>query len=145
MNKYRFKLEKLLDLRKEKEEEAQKEFIEAQLNRDKTSQQQIESKNKYKFYSTNKPKESVIERKIRNNYLNALTLEINRISLKLENENIEVELKRKEVVERQVERKTVEKLKENGEEVFKKEQEDIEQKSNDEFALFGHIRKREGR
>jgi len=145
MNKYRFKLEKLLDLRKEKEEEAQKEFIEAQLNRDKTSQQQIDSKNKYKFYSTNKPKESVIERKIRNNYLNALTLEINRISLKLENENVEVELKRKAVVERQVERKTVEKLKENGEEVFKKEQEDIEQKANDEFALFGHIRKREGR
>ena len=145
MNKYRFKLEKLLDLRKEKEEEAQKEFIEAQLNRDKTSQQQIDSKNKYKFYSTNKPKESVIERKIRNNYLNALTLEINRISLKLENENVEVELKRKAVVERQVERKTVEKLKENGEEVFKKEQEDIEQKANDEFALFGYIRKREGR
>lgn len=145
MNKYRFKLEKLLDLRKEKEEEAQKEFIETQLNRDKTSQQQIDSKNKYKFYSTNKPKESVIERKIRNNYLNALTLEINRISLKLENENVEVELKRKAVVERQVERKTVEKLKENGEEVFKKEQEDIEQKANDEFALFGYIRKREGR
>ena len=145
MNKYRFKLEKLLDLRKEKEEVAHKGFIEALINRDKTIQKLENIKNNYKIYSVSKPQESVIERKIRNNYISALTIEINKVSLKLENENVEVELKRKEVVERQVERKTVEKLKEKGEEVFKKEQEDIEQKANDEFALFGYIRKQERR
>lgn len=145
MNKYKFKLEKLLDLRKEKEEAAHKEFIEAGINRDKTIQQLDNIKNNYKIYSVSKSQESVIERKIRNNYLNALTIEINKVSLKLDNENIEVELKRKEVVERQVERKTVEKLKEKGEDVFSKEQQDIEQKANDEFALFGYIRKQEGR
>jgi len=145
MNKYKFKLDKLLNIRKEKEEEAKKEFIEAQIKLNKTQEKLSELKDKFVKYSSANSEESVVERKIRNNYLNSLAIQIKEFSIKLENNKIEIEEKRKEVIARQIDRKTVERLKEKGKEVFIKEQDDIEQKANDEFALFGYIRNHGGR
>lgn len=55
----------------------------------------------------------------------------------------EVFFKREDAKKSQIERKTVEKLKEKEYENFKKEQERLETVFNDEMALYGHIRKLE--
>lgn len=145
MDKYKFKLEKLLNIRKEKEEEAKKEFMKVQREMKIIQDTLDELNEKLKKHSQGKPTESVIERKIRNNYINSVNIEIRNTEDALEKKKEEVEAKRKETVARQVDRKTVEKLKEKGQEAFDKEIENIEQKSNDEFALFGYIRNRERR
>lgn len=145
MEKYKFKLEKLLNIRKEKEDIAKKEFMEAIREMKKLQGNIVELKKKREKFSITKQNETIIERKIRNNYLNALSLEISNTNAALEKKKGEVEEKRKEAVSKQVDRKTVEKLKEKGQDAFNKEQDNIEQKANDEFALFGYIRNHEGR
>jgi len=50
-----------------------------------------------------------------------------------------------ELTQKQIERKTVEKLKENAKEKFDKEQNAKEQKVNDELALYAHFRNIERR
>lgn len=145
MDKYKFKLEKLLDIRKEKEDLAKKEFMEARREQAKIQNALEELLEKQKKYKVSNAQETVIERKIRNNYLTALSGNISSVQAALEKKNREVEVKRQEAAARQIDRKTVEKLKEKGLEAFSKEQEHIEQKANDEFALFGYMRNHEGR
>ncbi len=145
MDKYKFKLEKLLDIRKEKEDLAKKEFMEARREQAKIQNALEELLEKQKKYKVSNAQETVIERKIRNNYLTALSGNISSVQAALEKKNREVEVKRQEAAARQIDRKTVEKLKEKGLEAFNKEQEHIEQNANDEFALFGYMRNHEGR
>ena len=145
MDKYKFKLEKLLDIRKEKEDLAKKEFMEARREQAQIQNALEELLEKQKKYKVSNAQETVIERKIRNNYLTALSGNISSVQAALEKKNREVEVKRQEAAARQIDRKTVEKLKEKGLEAFNKEQEHIEQNANDEFALFGYMRNHEGR
>lgn len=145
MEKYKFKLEKLLNIRKENEEKAKKEFMEAQREMKKVQEIIQELKDKHNKYNFPKANESIIERKIRDNYLNALEQDIINSENLLKEKIAFVEIKRKEVMAKQIDRKTVEKLKDKGQEIFDKEQSDIEQKANDEFALFGYMRNHEGR
>ncbi|MCS4522291.1 flagellar export protein FliJ [Clostridium botulinum] len=56
-----------------------------------------------------------------------------------------VEERREELKTKQVERKTVEILKEKDKLAFEKEQNMIEQRNNDEFALYAFIRNAERR
>ncbi len=56
-----------------------------------------------------------------------------------------VEERREELKTKQVERKTVEILKEKDKLAFEKEQNMIEQRNNDEFALYAFIRNTERR
>lgn len=145
MEKYKFKLEKLLNIRKENEETAKKEFMEAQREMKKAQEILLELKEKQEKFILPKKNESIIERKIRDNYLNALARDIMTAESSLKEKTSLVEIKRKEVIAKQIDRKTVEKLKDKGQEAFDKEQSDIEQKANDEFALFGYMRNHEGR
>lgn len=54
--------------------------------------------------------------------------------------NLEVDKRRRELIEKQIERKTVETLKEKKRSAFVKEQERIEQINLDELALYAFIR-----
>lgn len=140
MKKYKFRLEKLLDLRIKKEEESIRQFKEAQNEKNITETKLNTLNENHKKYSSNAFQGSIIQRKITNNYLNALNININQTTIQLEN-NIEVvENRRLELKGRQIDRKTVEILKENQKSEFEKEQNLIEQKNNDEFALYGFIR-----
>lgn len=137
---YKFKLQKLLEIRETREEEKKIIFMEA--NREKLKvQQNLESlESNYYKYSTMDISSSTYERKIQQNYLNLLYSSIEATVVTLEEKTQLLEEKRLDLVSAQVERKTVEILKEKQKREFLKEQDRIEQLQNDEFALYGFVR-----
>jgi flagellar FliJ protein len=145
LDNYKFRLQKLLDIRKDKEEESKRIFKEAQLKKEKVEEKLDNLKNDYNRYKTAKPNETLVERKLKHIYLNALNVSINETSAELQEKVNILEEKRQELKQKQIDRKTVETLKNKQYEAFKKEQALIEQNSNDEFALYGFLRTREGR
>ncbi|WML35440.1 flagellar export protein FliJ [Clostridium sp. OS1-26] len=140
MQQYHFRLQKLLDIRLQKEDESKRIFKEAQSEKLKVEKKLNELKENYIKYRTISSKESVIEQKIRHVYLNAINYSINEAHEELAKKQKVLEEKRDELKQKQIERKTVETLKEKQKETFLKEQNLIEQKANDEFALYGFIR-----
>lgn len=137
---YHFRLQKLLDIRLQKEEESKRIFKEAQSEKLKVEKKLNELKENYAKYRTASKKESVIEQKIRHVYLNSINFSINEAHEELAKKQRVLEEKRDELKQKQIERKTVETLKEKQKKIFLKEQNLIEQKANDEFALYGFIR-----
>ena len=88
---------------------------------------------------------STTDRKIQYQYMNLLnsTIDITKDKLKLHEKK--VEKTRKDLVEAQVSKKIVSILKEKDKIKFTNEQNRIEQIQNDEFGLYGYMRKVERR
>lgn len=145
MSNYKFKLQKLLDIRMDKEEESKRAFREAQREKELVEQRLEALNDNYKKYSGINTKGTLIEQKIKQNYLHALSESINYTTKELVDINEQVEIKREDLKHKQIDRKTVEVLKEKKRIEFMREQDFIEQKINDEFALYGFIRARERR
>lgn len=139
---FKFRLQKLLDIRKSIEDECIGEFKKAQSEKIQVENRLKSLKESYKKYSIFKTGESVIERKIKHTYLTAVNYSINETTGELTNKEKQLEEKRKELQLRQIERKTVEILKEKQQQFFDKEEQQVEQKNNDEFALYGFMRTR---
>lgn len=144
MESYKFRLQKLLNIRKDKEEESKRKFKEIQKEKLEVENKLTCLEESYKKYS-NSCNESIVEQKIKYQYLSALTVGINQTSKELESKEKVLNNAREELKQKQIERKTVEILKEKGQEAFLKEQNLIEQKTNDEFALYAHIKSSERR
>ncbi|ERI91250.1 flagellar export protein FliJ [Clostridiales bacterium oral taxon 876 str. F0540] len=144
MESYKFRLQKLLDMRADKEEESKRLFKEAQLEREGAEQKLNSLKNDYNKYRTSESK-NLVEQKLKHMYLNALNLSIVEADAALKQKNEKLEERREQLKQKQIERKTVETLKDKQFKAFAKEQELIEQKTNDEFALYGFLRARERR
>jgi len=142
MNGYKFRLQKLLDIRIDKEEESKIKFKEAQVIKIDTELKLANLKTTYENARKAENASSLIERKIKSNYLNAVNNSIHNTKEELHKNVIKLEEKRSELEKKQVERKTVEILKEKKTVIFLREQEMIEQKANDEFALYAFIRRR---
>src|SRR6202521_1648604 len=142
MNGYKFRLQKLLDIRIDKEEESKIKFKEAQVQKENTEVKLINLKETYENARKAENASSLIERKIKSNYLNAVNCSIDNTKEELHKNVLILEEQRFELQKKQVERKTVQTLKDNKAIIFFKEQEMIEQKANDEFALYGFIRKK---
>ena len=137
---YKFRLQKLLDIRKDIEEKSKLKFKEAQREKNMVEEELSNLKENYKIHRNIDAYESVIQQKIKQNYLNALNLAIDETTVVLKDKDKILELKREELKQCQVEKKTVEILKEKQKSAFLKEQNLIEQKTNDEFALYAFIR-----
>ena len=137
---YKFRLQKLLDIRKDVEDKSKIKFKEAQRQKSLVEDELNNLKNNYKIYRNIDSYESLVQQKIKQNYLNALNLSIDETAVALEDKEEVLEQKRQELKQSQVEKKTVEILKENQKRAFLKEQNLIEQKTNDEFALYAFIR-----
>lgn len=137
---YKFRLQKLLDIRKDIEEKSKLKFKEAQREKNLVEDELNNLQENYKTYRNIDGNESLVEQKIKQNYLNALNLAINETTVVLENKEKILEQKREELKQCQVNKKTVEILKEKQKSAFLKEQNLIEQKNNDEFALYAFIR-----
>ena len=101
MSKYKFKLQKLLDIR---------------IN-------------------------DTITQKITMNYLTHLNTHIKDTTEELKAKEIELEKAKKDFIDKRIKRRSLEVLKENQFLEIKKEEERLEQISNDEFALYSYIRK----
>ncbi|OBR94973.1 MULTISPECIES: flagellar export protein FliJ [Clostridium] len=140
MGKYKFRLQKLLDIRIDKEEESKREFQQAKRESLKVKEKLDLLKANYEKYNNMSNFKSVIEQKITHKYLKALVYSIDNAQIELKDKEKVVDMKRNELQKRQIDRKTVDILKEKQETAFIKEQNRIEQKANDEFALYGFIR-----
>lgn len=141
MEQYQFRLQKLLDIRVDKEEESKRNFKEAQNEKLKVEEKLNNLKQSYEKYREITGAESVIERKIKHVYLNSINYNIAETSEELKSKERVLEDKREDLKLKQIDRKTVESLKEKQKAEFIKAQELIEQKMNDEFALYAFIRK----
>lgn len=142
--RYRFSLQKLLEIRENKEEESKRKFTESKKAKLKTENELKELVNSYDKYKGIKPGEDVIYQKVKRRYLIALEGGIKNKEKELEMKNRELEVKRLDLKEKQIERKTVTKLKEKQYDNYMKEQNRIEQINNDEFALYSYIRHLKG-
>lgn len=141
MAKFQFRLQKLLEIRIENEEESKRKFKNAMMEKSSAESKLSGLKSNLDRFRTPKQNESIVEQKIRLNYNIAMEYAISQAeNILFEKENI-LETKRKELKEKQIERKTVEILKEKNKAAFLREQELAEQKTIDELALYGYIRK----
>lgn len=140
MKSYSFRLQKLLEMREEKEEQSKLEFKKAENEKRFEEEKLFKLKDNYSKYSNINLNDSVIEKKIRHNYLRSLNYCINETSENLDKKVDIVEKKREELKKCQIEKKTVEILKEKDKLAFEKEQKMIEQKLNDELALYAYMR-----
>ena len=141
MSNFKFKLQKLLDIRVNEEEESKLFYSKAQNQKNIVENKLHELENNYKKYSDISRAKDTISQKITMNYLSYLNTTIKDTEKELEAKEIELEKAKKDFIDKRIKRRTLEVLKENKILEIKKEEERLEQISNDEFALYGYIRK----
>ena len=141
MSNFKFKLQKLLDIRVNEEEESKLFYYKAQNQKNIVENKLHELENNYKKYSDISRAKDTISQKITMNYLSYLNTTIKDTEKELEAKEIELEKAKKDFIDKRIKRRSLEVLKENKILEIKKEEERLEQISNDEFALYGYIRK----
>ena len=132
MSNFKFKLQKLLDIRVNEEEESKLFYSKAQNQKNIVENKLHELENNYKKYSDISRAKDTISQKITMNYLSYLNTTIKDTEKELEAKEIELEKAKKDFIDKRIKRRSLE---------IKKEEERLEQISNDEFALYGYIRK----
>ena len=142
--RYKFSLQKLLEIREGKEEESKRKFTESKKAKIKTEEELKELNDSYNKYKGIKPGEDLIYQKIKRRYLIALEGGIKNKEKELVIKERELEIKRLDLKDKQVDRKTVTKLKEKQYDNYIREENRIEQINNDEFALYGYMRNLKG-
>ena len=141
MSNFKFKLQKLLDIRVNEEEESKLFYSKAQNQKNIVENKLHELENNYKKYSDISRAKDTISQKITMNYLSYLNTTIKDTEKELEAKEIELEKAKKDFIDKRIKRRSLEVLKENKILEIKKEEERLEKMSNDEFALYGYIRK----
>ena len=142
--KYKFRLQKLLELREEKEEESKRLFSESQNNKIKTQNDLKELKDKYESYRGIKPGEDIIYQKVKRNYLYAIEAGIKDKEKELVLRVRELEKRRNDLKEKQIDRKTVATLKDKQYNSYVKEQDRLEVIEIDEIALYAFMKNLKG-
>ena len=140
IKKFKFGLEKLLEIRIDKEEESKRKFTKTQREKQETENKLIGLKENYEKYNGIEKGESVVYQKIKRNYLYALDKGISETEKNLEIKNKELEIRREDLIKKQIDRKTVDILKERKYIEYTKEAERKEQILIDELSLYSYIR-----
>ena len=138
---FKFRLEKLLEIRTEKEEESKRLFNKTEREKQKTEEKLNNLKFNYEKYNGINKGESLVYQKIKRNYLFALDKGITETEKKLTIKLKELDIRREDLIKKQIERKTVDILKERKSLEFYKEEERKDQIFNDELALYAYMRK----
>lgn len=138
----KFKLQKLLDIREKEEEESKLKYTQAQNKKRFVENNLRNLEGNYKKYSDISNICDVVTQKVTINYLSSLSQSIKETSNQLEKEIIKTDKAKEDFIQKQIKRKTLEKLKENEIERIREEEARIEQITNDEFALYAYIRNR---
>lgn len=137
---FNFKLQKLLDIRLQQEEKSKVSFQKAQRDRVLAEEHLYNLQENYNKYNIEDYEETVIHKKIKRNYLSALSKYIEEAEVEVEVKEQTLKECREELKDRQIDRKTIEVLKEKKYEEYLFEEHQKEQKMNDEFALYGYIK-----
>lgn len=138
--RFKFSLDKLLDIRREKEEESKRDFTESQREKRKLEEKIDNLQSSYDKYKGINENEDVVYQKLKRYYIQGLQKGIKSAKEDLLTKNLEVDEKRRELIEKQIERKTVETLKEKKYAQFIKEQQRVDQINLDELALYAFVR-----
>lgn len=139
--RFNFSLDKLLEIRAQKEEESKVAFNKCQTEKRKIEEKLESLKENYNKYKGINPDEDIIYQKLKRYYIQGLQNGIKSTEDVLLAKNLEVDKKRRELVEKQIERKTVESLKEKKYSEYVKEENRVEQINLDELGLYAYIRK----
>ncbi|CUU50218.1 flagellar export protein FliJ [Clostridium beijerinckii] len=138
--RFKFGLEKLLEIRREKEEESKRLFTESQREKKRIEERLQELKVSYQKYSGISPNEDVVYQKLKRYYIQGVQSGIRSTEKDLAVKNKEIENRRKDLTAKQMERKTVQTLKEKKYSEYVKEQDRVEQINIDELALYAYVR-----
>ena len=140
--RFKFSLDKLLDIRREKEEESKRIFTESQREKRRLEEKINDLQSSYDKYKGINENEDIVYQKLKRYYIQGLQNGIKTAKDDLLTKNLEVDKRRRELIEKQIERKTVETLREKKYSAFIKEQQRVEQINLDELALYSFIRKK---
>ncbi|WP_411170344.1 flagellar export protein FliJ [Clostridium sp. MB05] len=140
-DKFKFSLEKLLEIRTEKEEESKRLFTKTQREKQIEEEKLNGLRCNYEKYSGINKGESLAYQKIKRNYLFALDKGIDETEKNLNVKLKELDIRREDLLKKQIERKTVDILKERKSTEFYKELDRQEQILIDELALYAYMRK----
>lgn len=142
--RYKFSLEKLLELRIDKEEESKRLFSESQNALLKSQEELAKMQQDFAHYNGIKPGETVIYQKVKRNYLFALENGIKKKKKEVNIKKQELELRRQDLNQKRIDRKTVATLKEKQYNAYIKELDRVEQNTIDEIALYSYMRNLKG-
>ncbi|MCC0633006.1 flagellar export protein FliJ [Clostridioides sp. ZZV15-6388] len=140
---FKFRLQKVLDLKMKDEEKIKMEFAKIQQKKIDIENNLENLESNYNKYSISKDNDSIQNQKITINYLLALNNSIMDLSEELDKSTNELEKARKQLIDKQIERKSLEKLKEKKYGQYYREENLKEQKTNDEFASMSYLRNRQ--
>lgn len=141
--KYKFKLQKLLDIRIKEEEEAKIAYGKEQNKKNMLENKLDDLKSKYSEYNNMSNIKDIVTQKITLNYLEVLIKNIEETNEELIKQEENIKKAKEDFIQKQIKRKSLETLKEKQINEIKKEEERIEQLNNDEFALYAYLRKKE--
>lgn len=141
--KYKFKLQKLLDIRTKEEEEAKLLYSKEQNKKTMIENKLEDLKSKYNEYNDMSNIKDIVTQKITLNYLEVLIKNIEETNEELTKQEENIKKAKEDFIQKQIKRKSLETLKEKQINEIKKEEERIEQLNNDEFALYAYLRKKE--
>ena len=138
--RFKFGLDKLLEIRKAKEEESKRLFTESQREK-RTIEEKLEELNQnYHKYKGIAPNEDIVYQKLKRYYLQGVQSGIKSSEKDLVIKNQEIDKRRRDLTVKQMERKTVQTLKDKKYEAYVKEQYRVEQINLDELALYAYVR-----
>ena len=138
--RFKFGLDKLLEIRKAKEEESKRLFTESQREK-RIIEEKLEELNKdYHKYKGIAPNEDIVYQKLKRYYLQGVQSGIKSSEKDLVIKNQEIDKRRRDLTVKQMERKTVQTLKDKKYEAYVKEQDMVEQINLDELALYAYVR-----
>lgn len=140
MDNFKFRLQKVLDIRVKNEDESKIKYSKAQSEKRAVEQELENLKLSYQKYSEAIDIEDGVERSIVSNYLSFVSNMIEKTDNNLKEKEVLVNEARLELLNNQIERKSIEKLKENKLKLHKKEANQREQAINDEFGIYSYFR-----
>ena len=141
--RFKFGLDKLLEIRKEKEEESKRLFTESQREKRKIEEKLEELNQSYHKYSGIAPHEDIVYQKLKRYYLLGVQSGIKSNEKDLSLKNQEIDKRRRDLTVKQMERKTVQTLKDKKQQAYIKEQDRVEQINLDELALYAYVRNKD--
>ena len=141
--RFKFGLDKLLEIRKAKEEESKRLFTESQREKKKIEEKLEELNQSYNKYKGITPNEDIVYQKLKRYYLQGVQSGIKSSEKDLVIKNQEIDKRRRDLTVKQMERKTVQTLKDKKYEAYVKEQDMVEQINLDELALYAYVRNQE--
>lgn len=141
--RFKFGLDKLLEIRKEKEEESKRLFTESQREKKKIEEKLEELNQNYNKYKGITPNEDIVYQKLKRYYIQGVQNGIKSNEKELVIKNQEVDKRRRDLTVKQMERKTVQTLKDKKYDAYVKEQDRVEQINLDELALYAYVRNKD--